>query len=658
MMENTLQEVLDKYKEENVITSKQHNCLYASILEQTSERGRLEQALYSIHVIDLPSFFSKNLESLENIPAVDNIDKSVTQRIFLHQFVNRVGFLHISRRGHNLYLHALFHENNDLKQQLETRYQADFTLFENPLHLAVECCLLEMVKSLVNDKGIDVNCVDSEGNTPLHWLMKQQLTFDDQRANPEKVNRIFEFLKGKGAKVMAKNRKGHSPLQYAVIYKTPDVDQLINMCQDFTDFNTEAHIEVLELTAALYMTQEPEQVDLYEKGVGTLKSAFSYRKHYDIPNTGKMPPRELFFNVVEPDTDTEQDWDDLCQPGFDGIKARLILSLLIFERILGCEHLCFLRGCLKYIKLLREEHEQGKVTDYQFLNVLQCYCKFVRKEKVLKNDLCSVDNHVNKHFDLSYFYTHRKRFSTDFLLSVLSSVFVGVFQMKIDQGHWPDDDNLADLMYFLDAIMSRNLSTDNRASLTQSLTEIVKAWNSAPRSTSNGYDSESDDEPSKYSGLVNCIVSLMQDDFPERAFLDEDREFDHGPEVLELFLDCGALINEVSDEGNILHCFFSDYFYNGPLLGSDINREAQRRRIVQIALERGIHVDQVGGYQGKTVLEMAIGTKFYRTLKNPKYRSLKCLATSVIIKNNISFRQDVPPELIQWIDFHRGVGEI
>lgn len=230
--------------------------------------------------------------------------------------------------------------------------------------------------------------------------------------------------------------------------------------------------------------------------------------------------------------------------------------------------------------------------------------------------------------------------------------------MKIDQGHWPDDDNLADLMYFLDAIMSRNLSTDNRASLTQSVTEIVKAWNSAPRSTSNGYDSESDDEPSKYSGLVNCIVSLMQDDFPERAFLDEDREFDHGPEVLELFLDCGALINEVSDEGNILHCFFSDYFYNGPLLGSDINREAQRRRIVQIALERGIHVDQVGGYQGKTVLEMAIGTKFYRTLKNPKYRSLKCLATSVIIKNNISFRQDVPPELIQWIDFHRGVGEI
>lgn len=158
------------------------------------------------------------------------------------------------------------------------------------------------------------------------------------------------------------------------------------MCQDFTDFNTEAHIEVLELTAALYMTQEPEEVDLYEKGVGTLKSAFSYRKHYDIPNTGKMPPRELFFNVVEPDTDTEQDWDDLCQSGFDGMKARLILSLLIFERILGCEHLCFLRGCLKYIKLLREEHEQGKVTDYQFLNVLQCYCKFVRKEKVLKND--------------------------------------------------------------------------------------------------------------------------------------------------------------------------------------------------------------------------------------------------------------------------------
>lgn len=193
MMENTLQEVLDKYKEENVITSKQHNCLYASILEQTSERGRLEQALYSIHVIDLPSFFSKNLESLENIPAVDNIDKSVTQRIFLHQFVNRVGFLHVSRRGHNLYLHALFHENNDLKQQLETRYQADFTLFENPLHLAVECCLLEMVKSLVNDKGIDVNCVDSEGNTPLHWLMKQQLTFDDQRTNPEKSMEFLNF---------------------------------------------------------------------------------------------------------------------------------------------------------------------------------------------------------------------------------------------------------------------------------------------------------------------------------------------------------------------------------------------------------------------------------------------------------------------------------
>lgn len=653
--DSILKKVLDKYKKENLITSGQHKCLFRYIADPSFERGRMEQALYDIHVVNQPSFLSQNLDSLENVPAIDNIDRSATQRIFLHQFVKLPIFSQISHLGHNLYLHALFHENDELKQHLETKYQADFTLFENPLHLAVECCLVDMVKSLVNDKGIDVNCVDSEGNTPLHWLMKHQLTFQVQSTNQEKVIGIFEFLKSKGAKVLAKNKKGHSPLQYAIVHKRPDVDQLIDMCQDFTDFNTEAHIEVLELTAALYLT-EPEQMNMYEKGIGTLKSACSHRKRYDIPNTGKKPPRELFLDVVEPDTNTEQIWDDLYRPESNGRKTRLILSLLIFERTLGCGHHCFLRGCLKYIKLLREEHEQGKVTDHQFSNVLQCYCNFMRKEKVLKNDLSCNDNHINKHLDPTYYYTHRKRFSTDFLLSVLSSVFVAVFQIKIDQGCWPNDEDLADLMYFLDAIMSRNLSTDNRASLTNSVTEIVRTWNSAPSCTSNGDDSG--DEPTKYAGLVNCIVSLASDDFPERAYLNEDREFNNGPEVLELLLDCGALINEVSDEGNILHCFFSDYFYNGPLLGSDVKREEQRRRIVQIALERGIHVDQVGGYQGKTVLEMAEGTKFYNTLKNPKYRSLKCLATSVIIKNNILFRGEVPPELIQWIDFHQGVGEI
>lgn len=59
---------------------------------------------------------------------------------------------------------------------------------------------LKLIKQYENE---DVNAVDSEGNTPLHWAAQSGYL------------RMVKYLKNRGANVKARNSSGSTPLHTA-----------------------------------------------------------------------------------------------------------------------------------------------------------------------------------------------------------------------------------------------------------------------------------------------------------------------------------------------------------------------------------------------------------------------------------------------------------
>ena len=74
-----------------------------------------------------------------------------------------------------------------------------------PLHAAA-WSRIETAK-LLTDAGVDVNALDSEGNTPLHWASTSEMV---------------DFLDSKGADLNVKNKSGLTPLDLAVTRDTAD----------------------------------------------------------------------------------------------------------------------------------------------------------------------------------------------------------------------------------------------------------------------------------------------------------------------------------------------------------------------------------------------------------------------------------------------------
>lgn len=87
------------------------------------------------------------------------------------------------------------------------------------LHFAAISCLIKNVQALIK-LGADPNCVDQEGNSPIHLCME---TLFEEEANFEKVKNIVKELIFSGADRNLKNDSGLTPLDLLEQLK-PDLE--------------------------------------------------------------------------------------------------------------------------------------------------------------------------------------------------------------------------------------------------------------------------------------------------------------------------------------------------------------------------------------------------------------------------------------------------
>ena len=78
-----------------------------------------------------------------------------------------------------------------------------------PIHLAVSVLKIELVRRLI-EQGADLNCLDSDGNSPLHILMSRFSVCSDVS------RKILDILVLKGSNVNLKNNHHWAPLHTAV----------------------------------------------------------------------------------------------------------------------------------------------------------------------------------------------------------------------------------------------------------------------------------------------------------------------------------------------------------------------------------------------------------------------------------------------------------
>ncbi|XP_062579374.1 uncharacterized protein LOC134241323 [Saccostrea cucullata] len=330
---------------------------------------------------------------------------------------------------------------------------------------------------------MDVNCVDDKGNTPLHHLMKYRqhpiliISFDSEKSNARYDNslrtEVLQFLKNRGANLLVRNKRGRTPLQYAIVDQNiTDVDEFIDAYSNFNDFNHETRIEILELVAARQIFSDKEEE--FVGGINTYKRALVERRKHGIPNTSKMPPREVFFeSTVEPDVENSEFLDLICTPGEK--RKRHILGLLIYERILGCRHFCFLKKSFSYLtRDLQPGLRDGVVSTHHLLQSLTFYFNILKNEKVFKDGEEEPRNWFDQPFDVEKvsklvtcfdFERYNCMFNTDELLDLLLNVYISVFQLKIELGEVPSEKDRVHLFSFLDIIFSRSLSKENEFTL-------------------------------------------------------------------------------------------------------------------------------------------------------------------------------------------------
>ncbi|KAF4873827.1 putative ankyrin repeat protein [Colletotrichum siamense] len=110
------------------------------------------------------------------------------------------------------------------------------------LHQACAYLDLNVAEFLVKELGVDPNVRDSNGNTPLHFMLMNLDDWNPHKVQrePEHVHAMFWFLVGKGADINAANHAGEKPLHLS-LYKKSSIDLACLLIERGAEFDAEAN---------------------------------------------------------------------------------------------------------------------------------------------------------------------------------------------------------------------------------------------------------------------------------------------------------------------------------------------------------------------------------------------------------------------------------
>lgn len=460
----------------------------------------------------------------------------------------------------------------------------------------------DVVKFLL-EQGANLNAKAHCGATALHFA-----------AEAGHLEIVKELVSSKAAMVV--NGHGMTPLKVAAESCKADVVELL---LQHNDCDPHSRIEALELLGASF-ANDRENYDI-QKTYQYLHMAMTerYQESENVISKELLPPVEAYGRRSECRTLEEL---EAIRVDRDALHME---GLMIRERILGSDnidvsHPIIYRGavyadnmefeqCIKlWLHALRLRQKGNRNTHKDLLRFAQVFSQMVHlKEQVSASAVEQV---------LSCSVLEIQRSTTR--VETASDT-------ELPQAMDNYESNVFTFLYLACISTKTTCSDEDRARINKHIYNLIQL---DPRSREG-------------SSLLHLAISSST---PVDDFHTNDVCSFPNAQVTKLLLDCGAQVNAVDHEGNTpLHVIVQ---YNRPI--SDF---LTLHAIIINLVEAGAHTDMTNK-QKKTPLDKSTTGVSEILLKTQMKMSLKCLAARAVRQHQITYRNQIPKTLEEFVEFH------
>ncbi|XP_022614865.1 protein fem-1 homolog B [Seriola dumerili] len=460
----------------------------------------------------------------------------------------------------------------------------------------------DVVKFLL-EQGANPNAKAHCGATALHFA-----------AEAGHLEIVKELVHCQAAMVV--NGHGMTPLKVAAESCKADVVELLLA---HADCDAGSRIEALELLGASF-ANDRENYDI-QKTYHYLHTAMTerYRDSDNVIAKDLLPPIEAYGGRSE--CRTPQDLEAI-RVDRDALHME---GLMIRERILGSDnidvsHPIIYRGavyadnmefdqCIKlWLHALRLRQKGNRNTHKDLLRFAQVFSQMVHlKEQVMASP-------VEQVLSCSVLEIQRSMARVD-----------AAAESELPQAMDNYESNVFTFLYLACISTKTTCSDEERARINKHIYDLIQL---DPRSREG-------------SSLLHLAISSTT---PVDDFHTNDVCSFPNAQVTKLLLDCGAQVNAIDHEGNTpLHVIVQ---YNRPI--SDF---LTLHAIIINLVEAGAHTDMTNK-QKKTPLDKSTTGVSEILLKTQMKMSLKCLAARAVRQHQITYRNQIPKTLEEFVEFH------
>uniref|UniRef100_A0A1L8DB14 Putative ankyrin repeat protein n=1 Tax=Nyssomyia neivai TaxID=330878 RepID=A0A1L8DB14_9DIPT len=479
-------------------------------------------------------------------------------------------------------------------------------------------CLINSVQSValcmyLISKGANVNAKDIQDKTALHYAIQEH------RLETTKL------LLKHGADPFAKSRYGDDSLQLACL---KGAHQIFEYLKNRITYSAERLAEAHELIGSTFLDEQNEtRITILH---WRLAHHIRQRESIYIDKKPVLPPREAFGNAVE--FSTIEELDNIAAD----VDSMRIQSLLICERVLGIHHKDTL------FRLMFRGASYADSLQFQRCIDLWCLALEVRVEKhsILHSETCVTAqaivklllDHLDKYIHMmpnEIIDLYIPRFQDVFKVFCLLTRNINESRQyltirPVHRKQQENFDRMLKCITHLIYLLVTTANTDaNKQLVAKAVTELVK---------SNIRSACTNDT------LLHLSVSRLN--VINSGYFSDDNNLTvifPSLEVVELLLACGADVNVRNESKSTpLHIASMPYNFNV--------------RLVHALLEHGAHLDQPNKADDRPMNMISGNPGNEICLMN--YISLKCLASTVITKYRIPYRNQVPKTLEMFVRQH------